>query len=615
MRIIVGTGCLLGLIWIAERASAADPVVTGEALLDRPIDVDLDAKDFDRSLLRIAQATGAVLRLSTGGSMPANSSLPKRLKASSLRDGLKTILPDAFKVTPWRGPSVAVMSPDEARRPPEHRAEDKSLFRSGAWMVRGPVVDEAGQRLSRAMIRLSCGQQVVYTATDVEGRFAAQVPINGTSSLIVHAWDEPGIRQAWVEVRKEEGAIIEEPMTLVLRTPRTVNIQVTDTDGRGVSGASVVVLAGGYPSEAPSTDADGKSVFLAPDSMRVSCIVAWKPGAGLEIVGSESGSTERELEGSVDITQPIALQLTKRPPISFRIADPSDRPLEGIEISPFMLFNEKRKAGLNFATLRGRGIARTGSDGIARFDFLPEWQSQPLRFMSVRANRIRSLDETVDLAKSTEQPIKVVREEYVAVSGVVETAGGKPCPNSVVTAITSTPLAGGTVVSDEVGRYEIFLEPGHSYLIVARSDERGEVSAPQDGIVVRRDEPQRGLTLQLRRAIRLFGSLGAARMRMGRAEAQLRLVMEDQSADTSVPASANSPRMPKPGIYTDLKPNSEGQFDVLVGPGSYEIVPDRDATPIRFVLTDEEEYKLRLPPPPSSTRGLPAQPRPDRRPD
>ena len=614
-RVLLRTGCLLGLIWLSGHASAADRFMTGEQLLERPIDVELDPTDLDRSLLKIARATGAVLCINSIVRLDDDDPLPKRLTAPSLRDGLKTIIPHAFRGTRWTGPTVIVSSPEEARRPPEHRSDDRSLFRSGAWMVRGPVVDETGRRLSGALIRLTCWPHVVYTATDREGRFAAQVPINGTSELTVHARDEFGMKQAWVQVPKEDGAIIEEPMKLVLRAPRTVTIEVRDSAGHEVPDANVVVLAGGYPTDAPRTDARGKSLFLAPESMAISCIAAWKPGVGLEMTGSESGSSTRRQEESVDVTQPVVLKLTKRQPISFRIVDSNDRPLEGIDVSPWMLVDEKRKAGLNFATMRGRGARRTGADGIVTFDFFPEWQTQSLRFSSTGADRIRYLDETVDLSRPVEQPIKVIRDEYVPVSGVVMASSGKTCPGAAVTAIADTPMAGGSAVTDEAGRYELLLEPGHPYLVVARGDEIGEVSAPQDGIVVRHNEPQRDLMLQLRRGIRLFGTLGAARMRLGRSDSLLRLVTDREPLEGRQTPLANAPQMSKPGVYVDLKPNTEGQFEVLVGPGSYELVPDRNATPVRFVLTDEDEYKLRVPPPPPATRDLPGLPRPGRRPD
>jgi hypothetical protein len=310
----------------------------------------------------------------------------------------------------------------------------------------------------------------------------------------------------------------------------------------------------------------------------------------------------------------VVLKLTKRPPISFRVVDSDDRPLEGIELMPFLLSDSRRKAGLNFATLMGRGTRRTGPDGVVSFDWIPQWQTTPLQFMSFPSDRIRQIDQTVDPTTADEQPIKIVRDAFVPVSGVVRTTNGTPYRGVTVSAAaTDAAPAGGLTTTDEEGRYQLLLEPGHSYLIVARCDEIGEASAPQDGVVVRRDEPLQNLTLQLRRAIRLLGTLGTNRMRSNRFSAQLRLVSDQDLPPAAANTPGASPVSARPGVYIELKPNSSGQFEVLVGPGSYELKPTAEEPATRFVLTDEDEYKVRIPPPPSTTPDRPGFARPGRR--
>ena len=234
---------------------------------------------------------------------------------------------------------------------------------------------------------------------------------------------------------------------ILLFPPQATTVRILDPGGNPASGAIVtpiVVTEKGRDVATPLVAGADGTVSI-PANERTFSLMVRIPGKGFDWVDFGEGKPPSEFR----LAPPTRLKA--------RFVDDAGKPVAGVAVFPtFVIRRDDGEDGVSFAdlapTLREALTAKTGDDGIAEIDGLP--QGTEIR-LDVKDDRYAHPEETVTLAKAaiTEaKPIRLARGAWVAGRVLRE---GKGVEGIKVSAQAQRAGGWGSATTDAEGRYRI----------------------------------------------------------------------------------------------------------------------------------------------------------------
>jgi hypothetical protein len=160
---------------------------------------------------------------------------------------------------------------------------------------------------------------------------------------------------------------------------KTARVNVVDASGDSVADASVVVQLN-YPHTSLSLKADdaGSAVFDVPEEARIIAVAAWKDHEGLDYRSYELPRQQQADALAVPPGFPFddaqTLLLDGAAPLTVRIVDDQQHPLQDVRVYPWLLHKESEGRELNLSFFTKDVAQSTDSEGLTTFAWFPAWQ-------------------------------------------------------------------------------------------------------------------------------------------------------------------------------------------------------------------------------------------------
>lgn len=381
---------------------------------------------------------------------------------------------------------------------------------------------------------------------------------------------------------------------VVLEPSRSLRVMAIDATGASIPGATVNFLSGGYEWEPLLTDENGAAEILYPTSRRPSHLYARKSGVGFDLRSYDGLGKPRDLFPA-DESQPVMLVLDGARTVSLRLVDArTGQPVINADVGPSMVYRDGQQPGHIFSLWNLH--AQTDENGVARFDWIPNWtQSTPFDAL-LRANRYAT---RVAVAPRADEPnrvdvpmqhLKVLKGRLLHQSGqgaerlmVVAEGHGQPQP---VETDAARPRA--RVMTDAIGNFVMELAPNAAYAITA--DDRYWTSDLKTVVVDTVIDPE-PITLKMQNRTRIFGHVYHVRGGNERQPLSNHEVSLWRYGDT-VTGGPLGDFIAQPVIHkTDITRNDQ-PYEFFVGPGQYKLTGVPNQNPVDFTITDEREKEI-----------------------
>ncbi len=472
--------------------------------------------------------------------------------------------------------------------------------------VMGRVVDMEGQGVSGANVR------VQYRLNDFT-RATADAKTDGSGNFVMKVGGDPVAFQQW-EIVAESGdgnqigfyrydrskePTVEDEIEIQIEPARSAALQVVDANEEPVADARVVVQFG-YPhsAEGLTTDAKGHVAVLAPQSERINVVMAWKDDVGFDYEVYSLGRDQQS-----DLKTPVpefpakgaTLHLEGSSPVKLQVVDDSGAPIEGVRIYPWLLRKESANREVNLSYFTDSISSTTDASGTATFAWIPQWQESIVTFWPIAEGYTRAranYDPSVDAGS-----LNVTLNRLVAVRGRVLDEKGNPAEGFTVHARgAGYGWDGGSdkTESAEDGSYELRVPPEQIYMVTI--DDEQWVADAVPGFAVRSGKPVESVELQLRKPTRLTGQLkevpsgdpiGAERVIVYQYGDDL-----DSIDGATIANPEKSRRYVRPVKVMTTRTDEDGNYEFLLGNGSYDIRPPRQEKAENFEVAGEDQITI-----------------------
>jgi len=465
-------------------------------------------------------------------------------------------------------------------------------------VLSGTVVNEAGTPVAGADVSAWTRPQSQPVTSDAGGAFRLLLPLypSGWVYTTIVARGGDG-RLGVVLVAREQNKA--EPVTVVLKPARTLDVRVIDGGGHAVAGAEVHFLANLQQIVAGRTDAGGRWTEKVPADAK-----AWGVYALKSQVGFDYALAERARGSTVPLLPlPERLTLTlegARPPLRVKTVDRENKPFPGVEVGPWLVKKPGHESEMNGIN----SFVKSNENGVATLDWLPASAEGQLSIISPFSSFCYPPDHATWFPAN--KPIEEVTITYFPfeqLSGRVTTADGRPAADVVLTiegqGAGDNRFRGHTRTGTD-GHYALRVYSEAAYIITASKDDM--VAPYKSGVVVRAGKPVGDIDLVLGPATRVRG---------------LVTVGPDHKpvAGVSVQASIDRGNIPdelrRKGdrFYRPMTMNfwkqtgKDGRFELLLGPGEYTLQGPARVEPVKLTIPAAT--------PPSEIVSDFAMPRPD----
>lgn len=515
--------------------------------------------------------------------------MPRQLKVARFRFVFAALRPACCIVTTIVAVCLPVL--------PSAAAEPSPLGETAK--ITGRVLNEQGQPVAGVSVDAFAHKQRPTTRSDAAGRFVLEIPHGHLGPLALRAQTDDGSRQGFFQFDNLDDS--SPSAKLVMRTARTIEIQVVDGEGRPVDGASVAAMSYWFDKMAAAvSDRAGRAVLRLPADAGLQYVWAAKPDVGLDYVAfrrfDEPASNVYKLPP--DHKQPLTLTLDGTRTVTVRVVDQQDAPMAGVVIYPW--YFERPKKGDHFNISGVEDFHQTAdAQGRAVFRMIPPDNVGAITFWTQLDGHYTPERPTFDPQnKWSEVAARLVA--LVPVHGKVIFADGRPAANTAVTANGDGyqfDRFREAVRTAADGSFELRVYPDQYYLFSADQD---RLAAPAVAQIVRQGHPVRDVQLVLRPATRVYGRLTAGENHQPMAEHYLTLYQSyAEQYHTLAPAEKlpnplASNKAVGPLIGRNAKTNAKGEFEFFVPPGNYYIIGPETVEPPKFEITDQTELEVNL---------------------
>jgi RNA polymerase sigma factor (sigma-70 family) len=538
--------------------------------------------------------------------MTASSTIKAAAAALALACSIGLSAGLALGFGPRPGPAPAAVAPAEGETRP------------GA--ARGVVVDESGAAVAGAEVRFAAYSPLeVRAVSGPDGGFALAIPGGRVDSrpLLARTADgrKAGTSQYGYNLSRAEAA---EPVRIVVKPARAVDVRVADANRAPIPGADVEAAGSADVLDRATTDASGAARLLLPPDALVSWVVARKKATGYdyaEFDGYDATGLNRVATTASRLPAEVALTLDAPRTVRVRALDAEGDPVAGVGFRVRPLHKDGREGMVIYVT--SLNVETTDAAGVAVFDWLPRTQETSEFFPTTAgyANR-RAV-----LAPDGETYVaRLARNETIR--GRATLPDGSPAADVLVAAEGSglwDDRGQARARTEADGSYELEVAPDDAYAVCIRDE---AWTAPTiSNVLVRRGKPVEGVDFRLGKGTLIRGTVTLEPD--GRAAAGegvlLRALGEDPPQDLMIESVRRQiperdrpirtiPVPPSwllgphpPGKWVHATTDADGRYAVRVGPGTYSIkagsTEGREET---VVVADEAElvrdFRIRIRP-------------------
>jgi beta-lactamase regulating signal transducer with metallopeptidase domain/protocatechuate 3,4-dioxygenase beta subunit len=385
-----------------------------------------------------------------------------------------------------------------------------------------------------------------------------------------------------------------------LAKARTIRLKVNDKFGAALPDARAVVALP-YPGavQPVTTNKNGIAEFVVPASELIDSVVAWKDNAGLDYraytQGRERNADQNAKRKEFPVNGIETLTLEGAASVTVRVVDEEGQPLNSVDVYPWHLGKESENPGLNLSMYDQTFFQTTNIEGEAIFTWLPLWHTGKIDFFSMaKGYDHRRGSYSAEIHKGL---LEIVVKKLVPIRGRVRNADGTPAGGIRISAIGAgygmDAHSKDTTSTDASGSYEVLVPPDQIYLVVASG--KGVAAAPQTGFAVFKGQPEDDVNFMLRPATRVYGTLVDEDTGAPIPNETVHVYQHGQDLD------ATAVRLPNPDNLRDgVRPSTiyrtqtdaNGQFNLFVGDGNFEIRPPREEKAEKFEIAGETERKF-----------------------
>ena len=433
-------------------------------------------------------------------------------------------------------------------------------------ILSGAVVDDAGKPVAGAEISADARAKSDPVKSDAQGAFRLSLPLTPQGqiydTIVARKGDDLlGILFVYGEKKQKE------PVTVVLKPARTLDIRVVDGDSHPVVGADVYFLANLQQIVAGRTDAQGRWTEKVPADAKDWGVYALKSKIGFDYALAERARSSKE----TPFPLPDRLTLTldgARPPLRIKAVDQNGKPLPGVEIGPWLIQkpgHESQMNGMNAAFLK------TDDHGVATIDWLPARAEHGFSILSSSSTHYSPENAAYLPADKPVDEVTIAFLPCEQLSGQVTTADGRPAAG---VALTVQGQGAGSksfhneTTTDSEGRYALKVYSEQAYIITASKD---DMAAPyKSGLLVRAGKPVGGVNLVLGPGTRVKGQVTVGKARLPVAETSVQAVIDKGSIPDELKRK-NDRVYHEMSMYFWKQTDKDGRFEFLLGPGEYTI--------------------------------------------
>ncbi len=416
------------------------------------------------------------------------------------------------------------------------------------------VVDEAGNAVADAIVECRNWQsESAEAVTDGDGRASLNIP-DGGDRLLVRSAEGSELGYKYFGGQGENGDI-----EITLKPARVLDLSAL-FEGQPVLGATVEVHVSYRPIAVGTTDDEGRCNLAIPQDAIIQTIMIFRSGVGF--AGFTRGNEYYSLT-SDDSPDEYQFELTAATRIAVRVEDRQHRPVEGVTVYPWLIQMPGEAETLNMGAA-GNMTSTTNDRGEAVFDFFPE-NAEYIAFGVKADEDFHTLSNAYWRSNSPGNVVVIEVWPLVSVAGVVLNVDGTPASGISLLIDGNGPQNSSVreqTVTDGEGRYEFRVPPDHAYMIgvtnpaKAASSISGFVVPDEGTIVMEAMHLTSGTTF--RGTVQSDGELNSSSLAVieRQAESQMFVINGQQEYLQSRATRAA-------GI------NAEGEFEILLGPGSY----------------------------------------------
>ncbi|MES2792980.1 MAG: M56 family metallopeptidase [Planctomycetota bacterium] len=475
--------------------------------------------------------------------------------------------------------------------------------------IQGQVFDVNSKPASQAGIHLTghsvkSGTWSASVTTSEEGRFRVRLRVK-TEALLwlkLTAISADSSQMAFHRFpwNKDKDAA-PGPVTIQLVANRVVRLKVVDKSGVAIEKANAALSLSDrrLTIDSTQTGADGIAQFVIPTDERINAIVAWKNEMGLDYRLYELGRDQKaDAIAKAPEFPEIGIEtlvLDGASPVSVKVVDEDGKPLQNASVYPWLLAKLSQNDQLNLAFFVQAFAQQTNDDGITTFAWIPSWQTRMIQFWPGAKGHERQRGTFMPGKDGSR--LEIILKKMVPIRGHVRDASGAPVAGANVTAVG----AGYAVdhgremaVTDKDGAYELLVPPDQIYLVIASA--KGLASAPQTGFAVFKGKPVEGKDFVLRAATRIHGKLVDQETQQPIADRDVVVYQYGQDLhsmkDVVLPNPENSRNYVRPSTNYQTQSDAQGQFELFVGDGNFDIRPPQQETVETFQIAGESERQF-----------------------
>ncbi len=296
---------------------------------------------------------------------------------------------------------------------------DDVLRGAASKLIRGKVQDETGNPVGGAMIQTvgSDAQAVYRTVSNASGLFLLRVPAEGYygDSLLVKS--SRGELASFLD-RYHFTTDRSDPLQIVVRPLRSTVVNVVNSEGVLVAGATVNLIASLQSLATATTDVNGLASIRFPADCKVDWIAAFKDGQGFDYYENYDAfpTTER-----LEVPQRVELTLDGAMSVQVSVIDSDRNPIADAQVLPWIIHKQGKLSNAHI-----RGPWKTDADGRIRFDWLPKNLERSISFSTSHAKYHCPKMPYFNPENPEEKELTTVLYRNATIRGRITYADGQP---------------------------------------------------------------------------------------------------------------------------------------------------------------------------------------------
>ncbi len=467
----------------------------------------------------------------------------------------------------------------------------------------GIVVDEEDRPVANAEVRglwtpakdSPFGPSLVVVRTDEKGKFQVPLPVGEVRKIDMLVSDENG--HAAFEGRgiaSPARAMVFEPLRIVLRPCFNYRVRVLDAEGQPVSGAHVSGLPDFLGKFTQQTDHLGEATVPIPIHVYRDEIIAWHEDIGIDYFRTR---VKRKKDGQYDYDghELIELELYPWTKQKIRVVDLDGQPVPNTLVRNLVV--QVPRAHRWQLTLGTLGADLSNAEGFVEIPFIEDKTSR--RYVFAYRPGYHCFG-SYSIERQASQQIVIAKT--VPVNGTVTLPNGAAAENMAVRLEGVCPQMESfeiDSVTDAQGRFQAEV-PGQSYCrIRVKTD---QYASKMHQRVVRTGQPVKPLDITLQPVTKVVGKL-IDRLGMPIDDENIYVRLTEENEKDPLATIPPQERLPQPEgkrmtfryLFNEYhRTNEKGEYEVLLGPGSYHIGYGVNAGEVGHDFTITQEKSLEI---------------------